>query len=175
MASEKWREYVNQQSEYYADVASLEEAIERAAMSETSYGKRHSHQTRIPKKRLEEARDKLLLVIPDLEGCRSFAKLIEVVEQKIKPIYKIGDLVVYDVSTRLGCYLKLYPKMVYLHCGTRKGARALGLGYRRKTIAVKELPEPFHQLTADELENCLCQYKEALKRIARKSRAASID
>jgi hypothetical protein len=163
------REYAIRRAEDYASAASLEEAVEWAVMSETFDGKRHPHQYKIRKGRLPEARDKLLSAIPELESCRNFAELIEVVEQKIKPIHGIGELVVYDASTRIGYYLDLYPEMVYLHCGTREGAYALGLGHGRAAIAVEELPAPFHQLTADELEDCLCVYKEALKRIARMS------
>ena len=170
-----WHRHASKRAEYYADVASLEAAVERAVMSATSDGKRHPHQYKIRKGRLPEARDKLLSAIPDLANCQSFAELFKLVEQEIGPIHGIGELVVYDVSTRIGYYLNLYPQEVYLHCGTREGANALGLGHGRATIAVEELPAPFHQLTADELEGCLCIYKEALKRIARKSRAASIN
>jgi len=161
-----WHRHASKRAEYYADVASLEAAVERAVMSATSDGKRHPHQTRIPEERLEEARDRLLSAISDLKNYRDFAELFDFVEWAIKPIHGIGELVVYDVSTRIGYYLNLYPQEVYLHCGTREGANALGLGHGRATIAVEELPEPFHQLTADELEDCLCIYKEALERIA---------
>ena len=37
----------------------------------------------------------------------------------------IGDLTVYDISTRIGAFLKLEPNRIYLHAGTRIGARAL--------------------------------------------------
>jgi hypothetical protein len=160
------RQYAIKRAKNYANIATLEEAVERAIMSVTFDGKRHPHQTRIPGERLEEARDRLLSAIPDLKNYRGFAELFEFVEWVIKPIHGIGELVVYDTSTRIGYKLGLYPERVYLHRGTRDGAYALGLGRGRATIAVEELPEPFHQLTADELEDCLCVYKEALERIA---------
>jgi hypothetical protein len=54
---------------------------------------------------------------------------------------------------------------VYLHSGTRDGARALGLGRGRDTLRKHELPREFEELTAAEIEDCLCIYKDALKSI----------
>jgi hypothetical protein len=36
--------------------------------------------------------------------------------------------VVYDIAHRIGAYLRREPEAVYLHAGTREGARALNLG-----------------------------------------------
>jgi len=38
-----------------------------------------------------------------------------------------GKLAVYDVAMRIGIWRDIWPRYVYLHAGTRKGARALGL------------------------------------------------
>jgi hypothetical protein len=51
----------------------------------------------------------------------------------------------------------LRREAVYLHAGTREGARALNLS--GKTIDVREL----RKLSAEEIEDCLCIYKDALR------------
>jgi hypothetical protein len=58
----------------------------------------------------------------------------------------------------------LEPDRVYLHAGTRVGAKALvpcrGIDY----LEPNQLPEPFHLLSPAEMEDCLCIYKEDLTR-----------
>jgi hypothetical protein len=50
--------------------------------------------------------------------------------------------------------------MVYLHAGTRTGARALGLAARAATLDVSELPAEFHSLEPHEVEDVLCIFKD---------------
>lgn len=61
----------------------------------------------------------------------------------------------YDVAHRIVAYLGLEPEHVYLHRGTRVGARALGLGRGRQWIDLAELPDEFGRLTLAETEDCL--------------------
>jgi hypothetical protein len=42
----------------------------------------------------------------------------------------------YDTALRIGAKLKLFPTKVYLHAGTRLGARALGLDDSAATLKV---------------------------------------
>jgi len=102
----------------------------------------------------------LLENLPALQGASSFDELFELVEALIRPIYGIGELAVYDTALRIGERLGLEPTKVYLHRGTREGAKALGLAYRRKAIELAELPTELRSLPARELEDVLCIYKD---------------
>ena len=97
-----------------------------------------------------------------MRKCSSFEALHTLIEREIGGIPDIGPLTVYDVATRIGAHLQLEPEKVYLHSGTKKGARALGLGARRKSLEPAELPVEFGRLTAREIEDCLCLYKDYL-------------
>lgn len=145
---------------YYKRQPTLAEVVDIAARCVLPNGKRHPHQHRIPPKSLDEARSRLLAV--DLGPCRSFDELHATVNATIRDIHMIGALVVYDVSHRIGAFLRLEPEHVYLHRGTREGALALGLGRGREWIDLAELPDEFGRLTPAEAEDCLCIYKERL-------------
>jgi len=145
----------------YTRLESLADAVDIAARCVLPNGKRHPHQTRIPPESLAEARTRLLAA--DLGSCRSFDDLHPKINSLIRDIHMIGPLVVYDVSHRIGAFLRLEPDRVYLHRGTRDGALALGLGRGRDTIDLAELPDEFHRLSEAEAEDCLCIYKKRLK------------
>jgi hypothetical protein len=83
------------------------------------------------------------------------------IERQIGPIRGIGDLTVYDITHRIGAYIRRQPDVVYLHASTRKGARALHLS--GKAIELSEFPTEFRRLSAAEIEDCLCIYKDALR------------
>jgi hypothetical protein len=76
----------------------------------------------------------------------------------------IGPLAVYDITQRIGRYLGLEPEDVYLHRGTREGARALGLC--GETVKKDQFPAAFQRLSAAEIEDCLCIFKDELKRVS---------
>jgi hypothetical protein len=158
------RDRVRRELKYYALQRSLENAIELAALSKLPSGKRHPHQYRIPRQVLNAAKEELLAFAPELQTCKTFADLIEKVHTAIRPIKGIGELAVYDISLRIGAYLELAPERVYIHSGTRSGAKAIGVYDGQKSIALNKLPTPFHELTPREVEDCLCIYKDALKR-----------
>jgi hypothetical protein len=75
---------------------------------------------------------------------------------------------VYDTAVRIGAYLGLEPDRVYLHAGTRRGARALGLGAGREWLEIRELPVQFRRLNGRRLEDILCIYKRELDSIMRR-------
>ena len=76
----------------------------------------------------------------------------------------IRALTIYDTPIRIGAFVKLQPERVYLHAGTKEGAKALGF-YSRETLAVSELPKMFSRLTPAEIEDCLCIYKDVIAKI----------
>ena len=143
---------------FYADQPSLAAAIEVAAMCKMPNGKRHPHQYRIRGEALAEARRRLLAV--DLASAGTFDELHDLVAATVRGIWKKAELTIYDIAHRIGAHLGLAPERVYLHCGTRVGARALGLGRGKKVLELRELPDEFHRLTPAEAEDCLCIYKE---------------
>jgi hypothetical protein len=149
---------------YFGGQKSLVEAIRVAALAINCNGKRHPHQRRIPKEHLEHYRRGLTRKSESLKSCKSFHKLMEISQSIADDIWKHSELTVYDTTQRIGAYLKRYPDRVYLHAGTRKGARAL-VKFRRGVpyLFPKELPGVFRRLKPYEVEDCLCIYKGALK------------
>ena len=72
---------------------------------------------------------------------------------------------VYDTSLRVGAYLGLTPRFVYLHAGARAGAKALGLNAGTKKLAMSDLPHELQVLAPEEVEDFLCIYKKTMARI----------
>src|SRR5688572_6643302 len=111
---------------HYRDQPSLAAAIENAALCRHRDGKRHPHQTRILATSLAQANRKLHRDHARVKSCRSFDDLHRLVEDRIRPLHRVGPLTVYDIALRIGMFLGIKPKRVYLHRGTAEGARALG-------------------------------------------------
>jgi hypothetical protein len=149
---------------YFQVLRTDEDAVSRAALAQLPNGKRHWHQRRIPRSALEKSRDRLLANLPALRAAASFDELFDLVNTLIRPIPKIGELAVYDTALRIGARFGLEPLTVYVHAGTRDGARALGLDVRCHVIEMHELPEPIRRLSGREAEDLLCRYKSKLAR-----------
>jgi hypothetical protein len=149
--------------QFFAIQRSFDDAISKAGLAQRPDGKRFSHQRRIPKSALEESRRRLLRARSRLANANTFEALLKIVEDTIGPIHKIGTLTIYDTALRIAAWRRLEPKAVYLHAGTRTGAQALGLPYREGTIALKELPPPLRRLSAREIEDVLCIYKDVFQ------------
>jgi hypothetical protein len=139
-----------------------EDAISTAARCVLPSGKRHRHQYRIPKGALGEGEQRLLANSAAMRGAADFRELHDLVRRLAGEVRGIGELAVYDISLRIGARFGLEPMAVYLHSGTRKGAQALGFDGRRQTIDVAELPLELQRLSARELEDFLCIYKDSL-------------
>ena len=96
-----------------------------------------------------------------------FAAVHELIEAAIANISRIGELAVYDIAHRVGAYRGLHPEEIYLHAGTREGAKALGLPANRKSLPMSCLPAGLRSLSAEEAEDLLCIYRKTLARIHR--------
>jgi hypothetical protein len=155
------RDRARRELRYYAIQSSLEDAIREATLSRLPSGKRHPHQRRIPLRVLQTAERRLQASSGKLRAAKSFAELHCLIERQIGKVRGIGDLAVYDIAHRIGAYLRHEPAAVYLHAGTREGARALN--FSGKTIDVRDLPAGLRKLSAAEIEDCLCIYKDALR------------
>jgi hypothetical protein len=136
-----------------------EDAISMAALCRLPSGKRHPHQRRIPAASLQASCSRLVASLDVLRRCRTFEELHDLVNHLIRPIHKNGELAVYDTSLRIGARFNLAPDVVYLHRGTRAGARSLGLDWRAATLSMAALLEPFRELSASEAEDVLCIYE----------------
>lgn len=160
----KYRPGVEEERLSFVKEVTLVSAISRAALCKLATGNRHSHQYRIPLNSLKEAEKRLLKQRREIKNAKTFDELHDLVNKIIRGIWMIGELVVYDTSTRIGAFLRLDPSTVYLHRGTREGARALLEVSRSQTMLhPHELPREFSKLQAYEIEDVLCRYKEHLK------------
>lgn len=141
-------------------------AIERAALAVKKGGdgrwKRFSHQRRLKQKGLEEARKALLGASAELRRAKDFDDLHGLIKNALAEIKGLGSLYYYDTSLRLGANLQKMPERVYLHRGTRVGARAIGLDWREDSLAVQCMPKELRTLEPHEIEDFLCIFVERL-------------
>ncbi len=146
---------------HYQIRSSLDEAIQYAIYGIRADGKRHSHQCCISIQALEAVRNRLLKRKSALLICRDFEELHEIVWECA--VSGFAALCVYDTALRLGAYLGIRPKCVYLHRGTTKGAAMLGLDVSSEFIRMEKLPKELQSMQADDAENFLCYiYKYGL-------------
>lgn len=156
------RQYLARQLEWFSACPSLETAIEHAALAIDGNGKRFAHQRRLIHEALAAAKRALLSTIAPLNLIRDFDVLIRLIEEIVAPIDGIGKLYVYDTSLRIGAKLGLLPEKVYLHAGTRDGAKVLGLDWRARALEPVSLPGWLRVLAPHEIEDFLCIYKDKL-------------
>ena len=152
---------LSDQLDFYSGLESLETAIDYAAMARRADGTKHPHQYRLKQPDLRAVRDNLLENRAQLKASQSFADIFHLVRSCAGRGF--GPLAIYDTALRLGAYLDRLPDYVYLHAGTRTGAKALGLKVDREYLAMDELPQPIQVLQPYEAEDFLCIYKGQLK------------
>lgn len=169
----RYRKGAEQENRWFAIQPTFEQAVSLAALAVSPSSKRLSHQRRIPQAVLAESRRCLVAALPELSNAHSFEALLEMVAASIGPIRGIGELTIYDTALRIGANLRLEPTVVFLHAGTRTGARRLGLSVSRKFIPVMEFPRALHKLKPREIEDVLCIYKHTFGADARSSRSRS--
>ena len=134
-------------------------AVERAARAEQCDGKMYPHQRRVGRAAMALTKKPLLGL-----GRRKFGDfdaLHDAVREAIQGITRVDVLAIYDTALRLGAFRGVLPDRVYLHAGTLKGVKNLGLIVgTKKSLATSEFPPEFRKLEAYEVENCLCIYKD---------------
>jgi hypothetical protein len=140
-------------------------AVRRAGLALTDDGKRHSHQShfRVRQATLDAWAPRLLAHLDLLAPAGTFEELQDRVDSLRFKF--VGPLITYDTAYRIGAKLGLEPRLVYLHCGTRKGALLLGLGKGRPHLERDELPPAFRALRPYEIEDCLSTYEDDIARI----------
>lgn len=150
--------------DYYRQKPNLESAIVSASRAERNDGKRHSHQRRLRNGTIQRAQEALLAARDEIQTCKTFDELHGLICRLFRPIWGAGVLYVYDTAFRLGQYLRIHPTKVFLHAGTRVGARNLGLPAHKPYLEMDELPEELLRLSACEAEDFLCIYQDGLAR-----------
>jgi len=154
----RFRPRSQEELEAFASESTLLAAVKRAGWAERPDGKRYDHQRRIPRDALEVSANRLRRA--KLETARTFDDLYDIVSRAIGSIRGIGELTVYDTALRIGAKLSLAPDRIYLHAGTRVGARKLGLNWREDSLALSDIPEALRELKPREIEDCLCIFEE---------------
>jgi len=147
--------------DWFENQPSLESAVIYAAEAKDENGKRYSHQRRIKTIPIKNAKAELLENFEKLKNADSFHSLWLLIGHLIKPINGIGELYIYDTALRIGAFLKFHPEKVYLHAGTRIGAKRLKIKNSNEDwIELSELPKDFQKLPMNEVEDILCIYKD---------------
>jgi hypothetical protein len=110
--------------------------------------KRHPHQYRIPAPLLHAAERRLQRAAGTLLSAPNFEALHDAIYRRIR--WKgIGSLTIYDIAQRIGAFLGKAPRLVYLHRGTRIGARRFG--FTGDTLDPGSLPPAFSRLRPAEI------------------------
>ena len=139
----------------------FEEALGRAALAEHEDGERLGHQRRLRPETLRRARNVLLDAAKELSERDSFDALHDRVKELLNGIRGLGELYYYDTALRVAGPARM-PMRVYLHQGTREGARALGLDWHADSLDPRALPRQLAVLEPHEMEDFLCIFKSRL-------------
>jgi hypothetical protein len=123
----------------------------------------HPHQQRLGRELFQgKIIPQLLRHTDRIAVCQSFDELYRCIKDRRKGIHRFGALAIYDTALRLGAHLNLWPNVVYLHAGTKKGCKSLGFTTSGETIEMKDLPEPLRAMEPYHAENFLCIFKDRL-------------
>jgi hypothetical protein len=154
------RRRVQDEASWFLGQPTLHDAISWAARARWRNGTKFDHQWRLKNSDLRRAEEALLAVEQRIARCVTFDDLYQVVLRAVRQIWKNPELYCYDTALRIGAKLNLKPDRVYLHRGTRTGARKLGLNSRGATLESSALPDGLRGLEASEIEDILCIYKD---------------
>jgi hypothetical protein len=153
----QFRKHSREELESFA-AEPLPKAIRRAGLAQRLDGRRYNHQRRIPRRVLQVAAGRLSRM--NLDAASSFDELHQLVHAAIGAIDGIGRPTVYDTALRIGAALRHSPDRVYLHAGTRAGARKLGLNWRKDSLSMSEIPRALQKLEPREIEDVLCIFAD---------------
>ena len=149
-----------QEIAWFQKQPSLRAAIEAAARAIDGRGRRYSHQYRIRRESIRHATAALLAAKAHIARANSFDALHALIASQLREVSGIGELYLYDTAFRVGAYRRLLPTRVYLHAGTRDGARALNVDYRRPALEMSEVPAELRHRQPHEVEDILCIFKD---------------
>lgn len=147
------------QIEFCKSQRNLKNAIKVAAQSIDKNNHIHNHQKRVGRKDLNEFARVLCTRNRQIAKVKDFDELYRIVESL--KIEDIGKLTIYDTAHRIGFFLNIFPDKIYLHSGTKKGAKnVIGKLPRQEYIFQNELPPSFQRPDIEpwELEDILCSF-----------------
>lgn len=105
-----------------------------------------------------------------LSEAKSFDDVYKIV--KSCKVTGFSKLSIYDAVVRISAYLGFKPTQVFLHAGTRIGAKyleekgLLGENLSQKdTLPLSDFPLSVQRLDALQLENFLCSFKDEINKI----------
>ncbi len=136
------------------------EAVKRAWQSVGEKGKMHPHQYRVGKEKLGKGLKICLSRNKQSDSFKDFDDIYSWIKSITKPTDGLGLVTTYDVARRLGAWLRVQPKMVYLHGGAAEGAKKLGI--KGEIVSLNDFPKEIQSLGATHAENFLCICKDFL-------------
>jgi hypothetical protein len=145
----------------YRDIP-LKTALIMAARADDGEGRCHPHQWRLWDTTARQAEIILLQNINKIAACKNFDSLHNLIKS-ILNIPGAAEMFWYDTAFRIGINLKIYPEKVYLHRGTRDGAKNLGLQFGRYALEISELPKELQRLKPHQIEDFFCVFKDSLR------------
>lgn len=173
--------------QYYKNLPNLKSAIIDACSSKfkilyegEEYEIKHTHQEEFKDEEgnirgvnnaiLTDMASKLVLKEDEISNAKCFDDVMKIIRNT--KVIGFGDLSIYDASVRISAYLGLVPDKVYLHAGTKEGAKyledkkLLPEGASDKImLPMDDFPEPIQKLNPLQVENFLCSFKLDLKKI----------
>ena len=167
---ESKRPKAEEELSYYRSRPNLQEAIRVSAQALDSEEKKHDHQWRIPPRLLKELQKGLMKKQEAILASKTFEELLSITECVAGEIWKDAELTIYDTTQRLATYVGIEPRYIYLHAGTRRGARELGLAASSNFLRLEDFPIALRRLRPYELENLLCTGREAFRQLRLKGR-----
>ena len=151
---------LNQEVKCFRDMISLEETVHHVAFARDKQWRCFDHQFRIRRTVAPTAEPRLMQSAENIRACKSFDKLHSRLNSLLINIFGVNEMYVYDAAKRIGAFLELTARKVYLHAGVRKGVMALGLNVKgRSSVEIDELPRALRVLSPNHLENFLCSYR----------------
>jgi len=152
------------EDEFYAGLDSLETAIEFAALAKTATGAISNHQRQwVDRGSMAQSGEILLAAKSQIASRKTFYSLLLLIEELLVGAPGLGELYYYDTARRIGAFLSLFPTRVYLHRGTRDGAKALGLDHKKPYLSLSSLPAELRKLEPKHVEDFLCRFKDRLQ------------
>jgi hypothetical protein len=147
---------------YAKNQKTLANAIKISTSSIDEDGNKHGHQNRIPHLVLELWNDAVLQKLSSLKKVKSFDEILCIL--RLARIHGIGELTIYDTASRIGAFLNLFPNKIYLHAGTKIGAKNLLGKVSANYILKTDLPKQFRRsdLACWEIEDILCIFKDVI-------------
>src|SRR5689334_5588626 len=95
----------------------------------------------------------------ELKRCKNFDEILTLVKNSRVPGF--GQLAIYDTALRIGHCTGKLPEKVYLHAGTRVGARFYKIAHANEDyILPEELPKELQDMPPHDVEDFLCIYEK---------------